>query len=178
MAATKEKDPLTLKQRLFVEFYLGRANGNATEAARLAGYSDPEQSGWANKKKVEIQEAIAARTAEAAMPADEVLARLADIARGSLAYFVDITEGGAWRPNLKRGEELGKLHLLAELGYTEHGPKFKIHSPTEALTQIGRHHKLFTDKSELTGKDGESLFGYDVVPPDESSGGSGEGEPE
>lgn len=29
---------LTLKQRKFVEAYLGKANGNATEAARLAGY--------------------------------------------------------------------------------------------------------------------------------------------
>ncbi len=29
---------LTLKQQLFAEYYLGAARGNATEAARLAGY--------------------------------------------------------------------------------------------------------------------------------------------
>lgn len=32
---------LSEKQRRFVEAYMGRAAGNATEAARVAGYSDP-----------------------------------------------------------------------------------------------------------------------------------------
>lgn len=31
--------PLTLKQELFVEYYLGAAAGNATEACRRAGYA-------------------------------------------------------------------------------------------------------------------------------------------
>jgi len=33
---------LTYKQKLFVEHYLGEANGNATDAARRAGYSEHE----------------------------------------------------------------------------------------------------------------------------------------
>ena len=37
-------DKLTEKQRRFVEAYLGEANGNATEAARLAGYSGTDDS--------------------------------------------------------------------------------------------------------------------------------------
>jgi hypothetical protein len=170
--AAKEK--LTLKQRRFVEAYLGRANGNATEAARLAGYSDPEQSGWENKHKQAIQDRISERVAEAAMPADEVLSRLASIARGSLCPFVEVTPDGRWRTDLSQPAALENFHLLAELGYTEHGPKLKIHDPVQALVQIGRHHKLFTDKAELAGKDGDPLFGYDVFHPG-SEPGTGEG---
>ncbi len=35
----KDEHGLTLKQRRFVDAYMGEANGNATEAARMAGYS-------------------------------------------------------------------------------------------------------------------------------------------
>jgi len=151
------RSSLTYKQRLFVEYFLGKANGNATEAARLAGYAVPNPEGCRLLANASIATEIIKRTAAAAMDADEVLARLADIARGSLATFIDVTPDGAWKPNLVKGEEAGKLHLLAEVGFTEHGPKLKIHDPVSALTQIGRHHKLFTDKSEVTGKDGEPV---------------------
>jgi len=40
--APKDSDKLTLKQQLFVEAYLGEAKGNATEAARIAGYKGNE----------------------------------------------------------------------------------------------------------------------------------------
>jgi phage terminase small subunit len=32
--------------------------------------------------------------------------------------------------------------------------EFELHDSQNALVQIGRHHKLFTDKSELSGPDG------------------------
>jgi len=35
----KNSQNLTTKQKLFCEFYVGAANGNATQAARLAGYA-------------------------------------------------------------------------------------------------------------------------------------------
>ncbi len=37
--------PLSLKQKLFVEAYLGPAAGNATRAAELAGYAEHEVTG-------------------------------------------------------------------------------------------------------------------------------------
>lgn len=53
---------LTEKQRKFVEAYMGKANGNATEAARLAGYSGNrvtlEAMGRENLGKPRIAEAI------------------------------------------------------------------------------------------------------------------------
>lgn len=53
-------DNLTEKQHKFVEAYVGQAKGNATQAARLAGYSIPERSGHENIKKRKILEAIEA----------------------------------------------------------------------------------------------------------------------
>lgn len=153
---------LTLKQEQFVLAYLGEANGNASEAARIAGYASPGIQGHDNLKNPKIQARIRAFLDEKAMPANEVLARLAEMARGSLADFVDIdveveqlTLDGRrvmvrkpWMPNLKKAKDAGKLHLLAELSYTEHGPKLKLHDPQAALVHLGRHHKLFVDKSE------------------------------
>lgn len=56
---------LTEKQRKFVEAYMGKANGNATEAARLAGYSGNrvtlEAMGRENLGKPRIAEAIEKR---------------------------------------------------------------------------------------------------------------------
>jgi hypothetical protein len=54
---------LTGKQRLFVEAYQGDARGNATEAARLAGYKGNArtlcQVGAENLRKPNIQRALA-----------------------------------------------------------------------------------------------------------------------
>lgn len=56
---------LTEKQRRFVEAYMGQACGNATEAARLAGYKGSEntlaQAGRANLRKPQIAAAIVER---------------------------------------------------------------------------------------------------------------------
>ncbi len=37
--------PLTFKQRLLVEHFLGESAGNAVDAARRAGYGSPERVG-------------------------------------------------------------------------------------------------------------------------------------
>lgn len=44
----------TVKEQRFIDFY----NGNATEAARKAGYKNPERSGKQNVRKRTILEAI------------------------------------------------------------------------------------------------------------------------
>ena len=59
------KTELTLKQRLFVEAYTGEARGNATQAARLAGYRGNDktlaQVGKENLRKPTIANAIKPR---------------------------------------------------------------------------------------------------------------------
>jgi phage terminase small subunit len=83
---------LTERQRGFVEAYLVCLN--ASEAARRAKYSERTAGsiGHENLKKPEIAAAISAGFALRAMPADEVLARLADMARGSMSDFLRVDE--------------------------------------------------------------------------------------
>jgi hypothetical protein len=56
--------PLTTKQQKFVDAYCG----NATDAARLAGYAVPRDAGAANLKNPVIAQAIKARQDEEARP--------------------------------------------------------------------------------------------------------------
>ena len=51
---------LTVKQQKFVDAYCG----NATEAARVAGYKQPEAQGYENLRKPQIQAAIDDREAK------------------------------------------------------------------------------------------------------------------
>lgn len=128
---------LTTKQRLFVEAYL--ANPNATEAALKAGYSKKTaySQGQRLLKNVEIAARLEKRLDEAAMSADEVLKELALIAKCDWQEFVEV-----------RRDKFGDV-IDASL---------KLGDKIKALELIGKHHKLFTDKQEITGKDGADLM--------------------
>ena len=83
--AKQPRATLTLKQKLFVEAYIGPARGNATEAAKRAGYTGNDatlaQVAAENMRRPQILALINARVEQAAMTADEILTELADIAR-------------------------------------------------------------------------------------------------
>lgn len=153
---------LTTKQRVFVERYL--ANGfNATEAARHAGYKHPRQAGSETLSKPDIAAVIQARIAQAAMGADEVLARLADHARGSLSDFFtehtrEIEQGHAtaivrWLElDLLAAKQAGKLHLVKSYHRTaEGGVRVELYDAQAALQVIGKYHRLWTEKVEHSG---------------------------
>lgn len=80
-------DKLTTKQRLFVEAYIGEARGNATEAARRAGYKGNDVTlgavGAENLRKPQIRALCEERVQEAAMTADEWLQEVAELARSA-----------------------------------------------------------------------------------------------
>lgn len=156
---------LSKKQQAFVEAYL--THWNATRAAILAGYSETSARsiGSENLTKPDIQAAIQSRLTELKMGADEVLTRLTDHARGSLAPFIRATPGGDLR-----GFDLSDdkpLHLLHRVSITTRTSKddtteekvtLELYDAQAALALLGKHHKLFTDKVEHTGKDGLPLF--------------------
>ncbi|MCP4536244.1 MAG: terminase small subunit [Chloroflexi bacterium] len=150
---------LTSKRRIFIDEYL--KCWNAAEAARRAGYSEKTARTQGSKllTNADIKAAIKARIAESAMSADEVLLRLGEQARGSLSDFVDIDPSGSgvYRVNLDKAKERGKLHLIKTLIPTANGARIELHDAQAALVHLGRHHKLFTDKQELTGKDGGAI---------------------
>lgn len=65
---TSEQQPLTLMQQLFVDAYLGEAQGNATLACRMAGYKGSDnvlgKMGHYNLTNGKISQAIQRRKAE------------------------------------------------------------------------------------------------------------------
>jgi hypothetical protein len=77
--------PLTIKQRLFVDYYLGVSKGNGVDAARKAGYRGSPNTLHAvaaeNLRKPTIKAAITDALKKSAMQRDEWLARLSALAR-------------------------------------------------------------------------------------------------
>lgn len=162
-------DDLTGKQHAFILAYLGEAKFNATEAARRAGYKGNDvtlgQVGAENLKKPQIAEAIAAFWRAKAMPAEEVLSRLAEQARASLKPFtvmfgedatIDLTtvDAEANFHLIKKIKQKRRTYGQGDSATTEFETEIEIHDPQAALVHIGRHHKLFTDRQEQTGADG------------------------
>lgn len=96
---------LTEKQRKFVEAYMGKANGNATEAARIAGYSGSESvlavTGFENLRKPNIAAAIEERQSN-----DPLIASREDRQRFWTQVMLDDAQD--MKDRLKASEILGK----------------------------------------------------------------------
>lgn len=57
MGSTTSRE-LTEKERAFVEFFVGAAQGNATEAARMAKYANPDANGARVMARDGVRQAI------------------------------------------------------------------------------------------------------------------------
>lgn len=157
--ATKQPDnatqgKLTDKQKLFIAEYI--TSWNATRAALKAGYSEKtaKQMGTENLAKPTIRAAIDEKLKALTLGADEVLMRLSQHATGSLMDFLDLETGDV---NITTEEARQKFHLVKKIKRTRHTSKdgyesvtteIELHDPQSALVQLGRYHKLFTDKQE------------------------------
>lgn len=162
---------LTPKQQLFVAHYC--EVWNATEAAALAGYTGNRKTlsvtGAENLGNPRIAAAIQQRIA-AIMPAGEVLSRLADHARATMADFIDPVNETL---DLAKAERANKLHLLKKFSRTD-GEKsthvsIELHDAQAALVQLGKHHGLFRDRVEHSGEVG--TYVVDLGLADDSSAG-------
>lgn len=150
---------LTNKQRVFVEEYL--RCWNATEAARLAGYKFPNVEGTRLLVNASIAEHIKARMAEKAMAADEVLARLADHARGDMREFLVTDDDG--KPSTFNLGQDRPLHLVKKVSITDKGISFELYDAQSALQLIGKAQGLFVDRQEVSGRNGGPIVveGFD-----------------
>lgn len=159
---------LTNKQLVFVSEYL--RDFNATQAAIRAGYSEKTARviGPENLSKPAIAQAISDAIAERSMGADEVLLRLAQMARGDIGDFIDISSVG-YSLDLLQAQERGLTHLIKKikqktttfLAKSESGEdrevtetEIELYDAQAALALLGKHHKLFIDRTEVTGADG------------------------
>jgi phage terminase small subunit len=178
---TNEK--LTTKQRLFIEAYLGEAQFNATQAARIAGYKGNDNvlgvTGHELLRNPKIAAVVSERINEAAMSANEVMARLSAIARGDLADVTD-EDGRFDFEKARRAKKTGLLKKLKrkttakkvdaftegeeeeketiETSVIHEEVEFEMYSAHEALRDLGKFHKLFTDKVEHSNPDGTPLM--------------------
>lgn len=176
-------DKLTPKQKLFVEHYCGQANGNATEAASLAGYSGERATlattGWENLRKPKIRRAIDKLLELEVMSAAEVRARLSRQARGSMGDVLQINDAGWFEVNLAQAKELNQLGLIqsaerfTSTTTTKDGAvvetvrmKVKLYSSQKALNLLGKMHGIFGPQQvEITGKDGAPVEVKTQAPP-------------
>lgn len=148
---------LTDKQRNFVEEYL--VCWNATQAAKNAGYAGTQSTlrvvGHELIHHPDVRAVIEARLSEKAMIADEVIARIADVARGSMADFISVN--GHTRIDFKKAEAAGKIHLIKSYSKAGRGGvRLELHDPLKALELLGKAQGLFTDKVDVT-SGGEKL---------------------
>lgn len=158
----KTRGGLSNKQRAFIEEYL--TCWNATEAARRAGYNGDDNSlrviGWKNLTKVAIVARVQERIAEKAMKADEVLARIAEIARGDMDDFVD---ADSLALDLKKAKQRGQMHLVKKFKVTTtirddnkseaqtqtDTVEFELYDKQTALQTLAKHHGLLVDRLKV-----------------------------
>lgn len=139
---------LTNRQRMFVEAYIETWSGTA--AARKAGYTHPDRQGYRLLRYVEIQELIQERMKAAAMDADEVIARLSEQARASIADFVILGEDGRLS-GLNRDVIENKGHLVKKITTSEgktNSVGIEMVDNQVALLAMAKRHGLLVDKSE------------------------------
>ena len=151
---------LTNKQQAFINEYL--IDFNTTQAAIRAGYSEKSaySVGWETLRKPEVELAIQKRLQEKAMSADEVLMRIADQARGSMADFIVFDNEGRASIDLEHAPlhiikkiTLNKVTKLTEDGelITDYKHYVELYDAQSALQLLAKHHGLLTDKTEHTG---------------------------
>ena len=163
---------MTDKQKHFADEYL--IDLNATQAATRAGYSP----NGLNKRVTRmmsndgIQEYIkskmAERSARTEITQDMVLKELAHIAFDDISNYLEfktaesVIEYKDGKPiidyrtiiNMADSKDIDTRNI-SEISQGPNGTfKFKLYCKDNALVQIGKHLGMFTDKVELTGKDG------------------------
>ncbi len=145
---------LTAKRRIFIEEYLRCWNG--TEAARRAGYANPNPQAGRLLAIDSIRAIIKERLAAKALTTDEVLSRLGEQARGEWTDYIIVD--GATREaclDLRRMKEDGKLHLLKSItSGSRSGTKVEGYDAQAALSLIGKNLGLFPTRMQHSGPDG------------------------
>lgn len=95
-------------------------------------------------KVKEVKDYIKKRMEEKVMSADEVLIRLADMARADISDFMDESGILDFRKVFEKGYLIKKvLHQKGRQSTIE------LHDSMTALNMLARHYALFTDKVQL-----------------------------
>jgi|GEM_PF-804679 len=154
---------LSTKQRAFVEHYLNC--WSETEAARRAGYANPESNAYRLMVIDGVKEAIAARLTELKMSANEVLTRLTEHARGSIAPFLMTNADGELR-GFKLGSDQA-VQIVRRATHTRRTYKdgskddsvtIDLYDAQSALALLGKHLGLFVEKIDISHQEIEKFL--------------------
>lgn len=154
--AKADGDPLTEREREFVEYYLGECRLNASEAAVRSGYSEKSKGclGYQLLQKPTIKAEIEARRAELlerlGVTTERVLQEYAALA------FSDMREVSQWNGSVVAPKDSSTLDnraaaAIAEVSSDEKGTKVKLHDKKGALDALSKHLGLFAaEKLDVT----------------------------
>lgn len=146
------KPKLQGMQKDWVLHWLADPRRNATECARKAGYKNPEQSGWENRHNPKIQEYIREHFLDRHMMAEEVTARISEIASAPYAAYLKYNHGKKeLSVDLEQLLADGLGHLIKGINYVRTGQDTAVQvveffDAYKATVDMGRIHGLFGSK--------------------------------
>lgn len=123
----EEYQKLTEKQKRFIDYYI--ETGNASEACRLAGYKGNNVDSLGAQNLVKLSKYIKIK--------------LESKSKDRIASQEEVLE---YLTRVMRNEEKDSFGLDASL-----------QDRTKCAELLGKRYKLFTDRQEITGKDGEQI---------------------
>jgi phage terminase small subunit len=159
---------LTKKRQAWLDQYL--QCWNATEAARRVGYKHPNTQGPRLLVDVSIAAEIQKRLDEMVMSADEVLRLLSRQANASHKSWVKVDKDGHIYFDFSDPEAQKNIDLIkkiktktrtekaGEKSFEVEWVEVELYDSQRALELIGKHHGIFVDRHEITGKNGEPLL--------------------
>lgn len=148
-----------VRTKAFIRAYLGKANGNASEAARMAGYegNNPGAFGAYYLKKPQVKAAIAEHQKRMQkrfeVTEEKVIAEYAKIA------FSDMRDVAKWSGDyvsFLASEELTEeaARAVSEISSTptEYGQamRIKLHDKKSALDALSKKLGLFVERKQIT----------------------------
>lgn len=182
--AEEWENELTAKQRAFVREYL--IDLNATQAAIRAGYSEKTAQEQGSRLlsnvmvSAAVDEAMKIRADRTDITADRVLKELAKIGfadirkaikwQGTLVTEEDNSDGGDTlviknvvtnNVTLVSSDDIDDetAAAISEISQNSTGGiKLKLHDKRAALVDMGKHLGMFTDRVEMSGKDGSPII--------------------
>lgn len=148
-------------QLAFIDAYVGEANFNKTEAARIAGYAGNgntlAQIGFKLVKNGKIANEIQARLEERAMSSSELLMRWGDQARIDVSEYYN-TEGGF---DIKKFTKDGHGHLIKTVKPGKYGTTVEFHDKIASQRMIAQNIGMLVEKSEVIEINAGSLVDFE-----------------
>jgi phage terminase small subunit len=145
-------DGLTIKQRLFAEYYVSMLNG--TRAAIKAGYSVNSASMQAteNLRNPKIKAYIEKLFSAGKMGKEEVIGQLTALSRANIGDYLQVVnvlrngvEVEEWRFNLVRAIKDSNTAMIKSIKRDKFGVVVEMYDKVKTLELIGKHNRLFAD---------------------------------